>query len=58
MDKHVIAIVVSVLLVFGVILSITGVLGKVLGQGAEMISLGAIALVLLVMLLIDRNKKE
>ena len=58
MDKHVIAIVVSVLLAFGVIVSITGVLGKYLGKNAELICLGVVALILLIILLIDKNKKE
>ena len=58
MDKHVIAIVVSVLIVFAVIVLITGVLGKYLGKNAELISLGAVALILFVFLLIDKNKKE
>ena len=58
MDKHIIAVIVTVLLLFGVIVSLTGVLGNIFGKGAELISLGVIALALLVLLLIDRNKKE
>ena len=58
MDKHVIAIVVSVLLAFAVIVSITGILGKYIGNNTELICLGVVALVLLVILLIDKNKKE
>ena len=58
MNKHVIAILVSVLLVFGLIVSITGVMGKYLGKNAEMIALGLIAIALLIFLIIDKNKKE
>lgn len=58
MSKHVIAIVVSVLLVFGLIVSITGIMGKYLGKEVEMIMLGVIAGALLIFLIIDKNKKE
>lgn len=58
MDKHLIAIVVSVLLLFGLVISITGLIGKYLGKEAEMIMLGVIALALLVFLIVDKNKKE
>jgi len=58
MDKHVIAIVVSVLLVFGLVVSITGIVGKYLGKEFEMIMLGLIAAALLIFLIVDKNKKE
>lgn len=58
MDKHVIAIIVSVLVAFGVIVSVTGLLGKYLGKSAELIVLVIIAIGLLGFLLYDKNKKE
>ena len=58
MDKHVIAIIVSVLVAFSVIVSVTGLLGKYLGKSAELIVLVIIAIGLLGFLLYDKNKKE
>ena len=58
MSRHVAAIIVSVLLIFAVIVSVTGLMGKYFGKNAEMITLGLTALVLLVILIMDRNKKE
>ena len=58
MNKGVFAIVIAVLLAFAVIVSLTGIVGTYFGKTAEMIVLGVIAIVLLVMLISDRNKKE
>ena len=58
MDKHVIAIIVSVLVAFSVIVSVTGLLGKYLGKSAELIVLVIIAIGLLGFLMYDKNKKE
>ena len=58
MDKHVIAIIVSVLVAFSVIVSVTGLLGKYLGKSAEMVVLVIVAILLLGFLIYDKNKKE
>lgn len=58
MDKRFLPILITILLVFAVIVSITGVVGKYLGKTAEMMLLGIVAFALLVLLLIDKNKKE
>ena len=46
------------LVAFGVIVSVTGLLGKYLGKSAELIVLVIIAIGLLGFLLYDKNKKE
>lgn len=58
MNKHTVAIIVSVVFLFAIIVSITGIAGKYLGKTTEMVLLGIIAAVLLAILIIDRNDKE
>ena len=58
MNKGVIALFIAVLLIFAVIVSLTGIVGTYFGKTAEMILLGIIAMVLLIMLIADRNRKE
>ena len=58
MSKGVIALLVAVLLVFAVIVSLTGIVGTYFGKTAEMIILVGIAVILIIMLICDRNKKE
>ena len=53
-----IALVVIVLLAFGIIVSLTGLLGKFIGKTGEQISLGLIAMILLGFLLYDKNRKD
>ena len=58
MDRRIIAVAVSVLVIFGLIVSLTGIVGTYFGKTAEMAILGGIAVILLIFLLKDRNKKE
>ena len=58
MNKQTIAVIVSVIIIFAVIVSVTGIAGKYLGKNIEMILLGIVAAVLLVILIKDRNNKE
>ncbi|MBQ3280862.1 MAG: hypothetical protein IJH41_00490 [Eubacterium sp.] len=58
MNKHTVAIIVSVIFLFALIVSITGIAGKYLGKNIEMLILGVIAAVLLGILIKDRNDKE
>ncbi len=58
MNKHTVAIIVSVIVLFAVIVSITGIVGKYFGKNIEMILLGLTALVLLVILIKDRNDND
>ncbi|MBR2546982.1 MAG: hypothetical protein IKF07_02170 [Eubacterium sp.] len=58
MNKHTVAIIVSVIFLFALIVSITDIAGKYLGKNTEMIILGVIAAVLLAILIKDRNDKE
>lgn len=58
MSKGVIALLIAVLLVFAVIVSLTGIVGTYFGKTAEMIVLVGIAVILIIMLISDRNKKE
>ena len=58
MNKNIAVIVISVLALFGLIVLLTGAVGTYFGKTAEMIVLCAVAAVLVVILLRDRNKKE
>ena len=58
MNKQTIAVIVSVVILFTIIVSVTGIAGKYLGKNIEMILLGIVAAVLLVILIKDRNNKE
>ena len=56
--KNIIPIIVVVLIAFALIVSFTGILGTYFGKTVENMALGVIALILLIVLLIDKNKKE
>lgn len=58
MNKYTAAIIVSVIILFVIIVSFTGIAGKYLGKNIEMILLGIVAAVLLAILIKDRNNKE
>ena len=58
MNKHTVAIIVSVIFLFAIIVSVTGIAGKYLGKNIEMILLGVTAAVLLGILIKDKNDKE
>lgn len=58
MNRHTIIGILSVIFLFVLIVSLTGIAGKYLGKNIEMILLVVIAVILAVYLIIDRNKKE
>ena len=58
MKKQTILGLLSVLFVFIIIVSLTGIAGKYLGKNIEMIILVVIALILGIFLIVDKNKKE
>lgn len=58
MNRQTVAVIVSVVILFTIIVSVTGIAGKYLGKNIEMILLGIVAVVLLVILIKDRNNKE
>ena len=58
MNKQFFAVIISVIIIFTIIVSVTGIAGKYLGKNVEMILLGITAVVLLVILIKDHNKKE
>ena len=58
MDKNIAVIVISVLVLFGLIVLLTGAVGTYFGKTAEMAMLVIVAIVLLIILLSGRNKKE
>ncbi len=58
MDKNIAVIVISVLVLFGLIVLLTGAVGTYFGKTAEMVMLVIVAIVLLIILLSGRNKKE
>ena len=58
MNKQTIAVIVSVVILFTIIVSVTGIAGKYLGKNVEMILLGVTAVALLAILIKDRNDKE
>lgn len=58
MKKYAFVLVAIVLVIFLVILMFTSALGDYLGKRAEMISLVAIAIVLLVMLIVNNKKGD
>lgn len=55
MNKHTVAIIVSVIFLFAIIVSLTGIAGKYFGKTTEMILLGVIAAVLLGILIKDNK---
>ena len=58
MNRYTAAIIVSVIILFAIIVSFTGIAGKYLGKNIEMIILVVIALILGIYLIVDKNKKE
>lgn len=58
MKKQTILGLLSVLFLFVIIVSLTGIAGKYLGKNIEMIILVVIALILGIYLIVDKNKKE
>ncbi len=58
MKKQTILGLLSVLFLFILIVSLTGIAGKYLGKNIEMIILVVIALILGIYLIVDKNKKE
>lgn len=58
MKKQTILGLLSVLFLFIIIVSLTGIAGKYLGKNIEMIILVVIALILGIYLIVDKNKKE
>ena len=58
MKKQTVLGLLSVLFLFIIIVSLTGIAGKYLGKNIEMIILVVIALILGIYLIVDKNKKE
>ncbi len=58
MKKQTVVMIASVAVLFILIVSVTGFAGKYLGKNIELILLGIIAVVLLVILIKDKNGKE
>ena len=58
MKKQTVLGLLSVLFLFIIIASLTGIAGKYLGKNIEMIILVVIALILGIYLIVDKNKKE
>ena len=58
MKKQTILGLLSVLFLFIIIVSLTGIAGKYLGKNIEMIILVVIALILGIYLIVDKDKKE
>ena len=58
MSKYTVAMIVSVIFLFALIVSVTGIAGRYLGKNVEMILLGVTAAVLLGILIKDKNDKE
>ena len=58
MKKQTILGLLSLLFLFIIIVSLTGIAGKYLGKNIEMIILVVIALILGIYLIVDKDKKE